>query len=317
MLIPFSILLYDPNVIFPFITLKAFTFHALILFSLFITTIILLFDKSTQNLLWELTNNQIIKIYILFILLISLISLFSSNSIYSFAGSIERLDGIYLYFSLTYLIILLNLLVTKNQWKIIFISIIIVGLILFTFQFFQYSNKVYRPGSLINHPAFLSSYYLLCIGSMFVFCRIYFSEKRKFYNYIIKFGIIAIFCYGILIAGTRSSGVALILTTILIFYIERKKYLNSKISYFIIFLIIAFIYFIYSKDVNFRLFDIINDNSTINSRLINYKISFESINPLNFPFPITIAVLPKILIEAESISTFLRINFPLLKSSTI
>ena len=278
-LIPFCILLYDTNVIFPFITLKAFAFHALILFSLFITTIIFIFDHSTQNLLWKLINDKIIKIYIIFISLISIISLFSYNPIYSFAGTIERLDGIYLYFSLTYLIILLNLIVNKNQWKIIFINIIGVGLILFTFQYFQYSSGIFRPGSLINHPVFLSSYYLLCIGSMVVICRLYYSEKTKSINFIIKLTAITIFCYGILISGTRSSGVALILTTITILYIERKKYLNFKSGFIVIFVILIFLYYIYSKDIKFRIFDVINDNSTINSRLINYKISFESINP--------------------------------------
>jgi O-antigen ligase len=80
-------------------------------------------------------------------------------------------------------------------------------------------------------------------------------------------------------SGTRSSGVALILTTILILYIERKKYLNFKNGFIVIFISIIFFYYIYSKDIKFRIFDIINDNSTISSRLINYQISFESINP--------------------------------------
>jgi hypothetical protein len=68
MAMPLCALLYDPNVIFPFITLKAFSFHSLMLIGLTLSSFLLLIDDELLQKFFKLFDNKTFKSYLLLLL---------------------------------------------------------------------------------------------------------------------------------------------------------------------------------------------------------------------------------------------------------
>ena len=290
---PISALLYDPNVIFPFITLKAFVFHSLSLLGLILFSLLFFLDEKLRINLLLLFNNKLFKSYLIYLLLIFISGIFSENQFNSFWGSSERADGIYLQLFCFYLTVVSCVILNNNQWKMVFISIISVSIILFVFQLFQFNRHYYRPGSFLNQPTFLASFYLISIGSCFLLNSLINNNKLKLIYQIITYSLAFIFIFGILISGTRASLLALILSVAVMYIYKRKEIqFNYTLIHFILSVTLilgSLLFAIYllnfelNKSIS-RMFVFEGNFETLNSRLINILISLKAINPFDVGF---------------------------------
>ena len=134
---PICALLYDPNVIFQFITLKAFVFHSLSLLGLILFSLLFFLDEKLRINLQLLFKNKLFNSYLIYLLLIVISGIFSENQFNSFMGSSERADGIYLQLFCFYLTVVSCVILNNSHWKMVFISLISVSAILFIFQLFR------------------------------------------------------------------------------------------------------------------------------------------------------------------------------------
>ena len=164
---PLCALLYDPNVIFPFISPKAFAFHVLVLSELILSSALLITDKELRMQLFALPKSKIFKSYLIYFLFISISGLLAENSLLALWGSPERADGIYLRVFCIYSMVISVLLLNRHHWKQLFLVTILTGVILLFFQWSQYTRNISRPGSLLNQPTFLASFYIYAIASCF------------------------------------------------------------------------------------------------------------------------------------------------------
>ena len=283
---PFCALLYDPNVIFPFITLKAFSFHSLMLIGLTLSSFLLLIDDELLQKFFNLFDNKTFKSYLLLLVLIFISGLFAENSFTALWGTSERADGIYLHIFCFYLTLISVLILSKGNWNLVISSIICVSLILLYFQIMQDSRGYFRPGSLLNQPTFLASFYLTSIGSCLLLAV---TRGNSILNTILKlflFFLIILFIYGIFISGTRASLIGTFFALIVIFLnsykINKRIFvLCTSISISILLIILLKYYFSERIDGFNRIIDLGNNYSSIQSRLINIFISLNSINPIN------------------------------------
>lgn len=290
---PICALLYDPNVIFPFITLKAFVFHSLSLLGLILFSLLFFLDEKLRINLQLLFKNKLFNSYLIYLLLIVISGIFSENQFNSFMGSSERADGIYLQLFCFYLTVVSCVILNNNQWKMVFISLISVSAILFIFQLFQFNRDYYRPGSFLNQPTFLASFYLISIGICVLLNVLINNNRFKLVFQTIIFSLIGIFIFGIFISGTRASLLALILS-IFIIYIFHNKKIKFNLNLFRISIILGLIFggilislyllnFELNKSVS-RIFIAEGNLETLNSRLINILISLKAINPFDVGF---------------------------------
>jgi len=290
---PICALLYDPNVIFPFITLKAFVFHSLSLLGLILFSLLFFLEEKLRINLLLLFNNKLFKSYLIYLLLIVISAIFSENHFNSFWGSSERADGIYLQLFCFYLTVVSCIILNNNQWKMVFISLISVSVILFIFQLFQFNRNYYRPGSFLNQPTFLASFYLISIGSCFLLNSLIKNNRFKLICQIITYSLAFIFLFGIFISGTRASLLALILSVAVIYiYNSEKIKFNFTLVQFILIVTLIFgglLFAIYllnfelNKSIS-RIFIAEGSLDTLNSRLINILISLKAINPFDVGF---------------------------------
>jgi len=282
---PLCALLYDPSVIFPFITLKAFAFHSLVLLGLALSSTLLLIDNQIRQKLFFIFDNKTFKAYLLLLFFIFISGLFAENSLIALWGTSERADGIYLHIFCLYLTIISVLILKKHHWNLVFYAIIFISLILLYFQMMQDGRGFFRPGSLLNQPTFLASIYLISIGS----CLLLAVEKNNNILKMFLFILTFLFIYGIFISGTRASLIATVFALVVVFFnlykIDKKVFITLfSIAIAAIIIIIIKYYFFKTSDGFYRIIDFSNNYSSIQSRLINLLISLNSINPLNGGF---------------------------------
>jgi hypothetical protein len=225
---PFTILIFDLDVIFPFITPKFSAFECLMIIN---CTLLIFFGKITSNLSTIKCDNRIFKAHILILIGFTVTTLFSYNSVISLWGTVERREGLIFYLLITCWWISIQISIGKYDWNILSFIFIFIGLFLFIIQLIQYTNNQYRPSSLLNNPTFLSSYYAFSVACAWSLWRkinhINSNQKlRSFVNYfplivrIIKLPIIkreffvvnylltlciSIFLFGINLTGTRTA----------------------------------------------------------------------------------------------------------------
>jgi O-antigen ligase len=292
MAMPLCALLYDPNVIFPFITLKAFAFHSLSLLSLILCSILFFIDEKFRINLWLLFSNKLFQSNLIYFSFIIISGIFSENYFVSLWGTSERADGIFLQLFCFYLTVAACTVLNTNQWKMVFISLISVSVILFIFQILQFSRSYYRPGSLLNQPTFLASFYVISIGSCLLLNSTMNHSRFNLLYKSITYSLIIVFILGIIISGTRASFLAITLALAAIYFFYKKISLKQAllvgaISLLLILggLLIAFNLFNldFNKSIT-RIFNIQGNLTTLHSRLINVLISLNAINPIEVGF---------------------------------
>lgn len=284
---PLCALLYDPNVIFPFITPKAFAFHALVLCELVMSSVLLMTDQQLREKLFLLSKSKIFKSYLIYFLFISISGFLAENSLVAMWGSPERADGIYLRVFCIYSMLIGSLLLNYNHWRLLFLTIIITGIILLFFQWGQYTRNVTRPGSLLNQPTFLASFYIFAIASCFLLNALIVQLKFRLIVYFLALGLTLSFVIGIIISGTRSSLLAVVFSFLVVYLWHFKKNITSQTIGIatILALLLIFVctlnFSIDGTDAISRLISITKNYSSVESRLINVEISLSSMSPLH------------------------------------
>lgn len=238
-LVPFTLLVVDSNVLFPFITTKALIFRFLVSVAFIFAVWLYLINPGS----FPKKNYFFIALVIFFIANI-LSTIFSINPYRSFWGNAERMEGLWsLFFYLSYLFLLITLFqFAPQKKKIIFISILIVSTLISLIQINQaFIEKINRPSATLGNATYIGFTNLLVI-----FLILFFLGETK--NQIEKFsylGLIVLNLVSLLSSQTRGSILGLLVGIffIFVFYIIFGKFKTSKkLVFFIIgfFLILGF-----------------------------------------------------------------------------
>jgi hypothetical protein len=197
-LIPFSLLIVDNNVLFPFITTKAIFFRILVTIGLVFALWLYLLNPNT----FPKKNYLFLAICFFFIANI-IATIFSVNPFRSFWGNAERMEGVWsLFFYLSYFFLLFTLFQFNHQAKkTIFYSILIVTTLISFIELQQaFIDKQERPSATLGNPTYIGFLNLLTI---FLILYFYFEAKTfKKYFYV---PLIALNFLSLIVSQTRGS----------------------------------------------------------------------------------------------------------------
>lgn len=295
-LIAFTPLLIDKGVFFPYTSPKSiFLRTILVLTSILFIAGFIFVDKFRGEVVQKvrvLFKNSLFISITSFVLLVGVSVIFSFNKYFAFWGSLERAEGfvafIYYFILASFLFIFFN----KKNWLNFFKLNLLVTLIVFSYQIFQFASGMGRPGPFLGNPTFLAGY---LIFSMIFSVILFGEEKGKFWKYFSVI-IFILSILGIFIAETRGTILGLAVGGfITLIYgaikgksINYKKFNLRKISIIILCISIAFsaIFFITRKSEVWqkvpglsRIAVISLEDSTTNTRLLNQKIALKTVDP--------------------------------------
>ena len=244
--IPFTLLIFDPNVLFPYITTKAIIFRILITVSLPFIFYLFLLDK---NPLEKLKSNYLFLSLVLFFLISSLSGFLGINPFRSFWGNAERMEGIwsFLFYLLYFFILYILFTYDPKIKKTIFYSFLIVSSLISIIEIYQYFTLgTQRPSATLGNPTYIGFFNLLI---SFVLLYFIFEEKKlltKLFYYLILF----LNLFSMLTSETRGSLLGLIfgILTFSFYYllfskIEKTKKIKIFTLSFFIFLIFTLLVF--------------------------------------------------------------------------
>ncbi|GIW65216.1 MAG: hypothetical protein KatS3mg093_195 [Candidatus Parcubacteria bacterium] len=252
--IPFTLLIVDSGVLFPFITTKALLFRSLVSLSfVFIVWLYLINPGSFPK------NNYLFLAIVLFLIANILSTVFSVTPYRSFWGNAERMEGLWsMFFYLGYLFLLLTIFqFSPERRKIIFISILIVTTLISLIQINQafFQGNV-RPSATLGNATYIGFVNLLMIFLILFF----FADSRNLSEKAIY--LLLIFVNFISLLGSQTRGSILGLLTGIIFalffyglFIKVKT--SKKILFFALgFLIILSFYFFLKTDFALKIIGI-------------------------------------------------------------
>lgn len=240
-LIPFTLLVVDSSVLFPFITTKALIFRSLVSVAFFLAAWLYLINPGS----FPKKNYLFLAIVIFFITNI-LSTVFSINPYRSFWGNAERMEGLWsMFFYLGYLFLLITLFqFAPEKKKTIFISILIVTTLISFIQINQaFFKGIVRPSATLGNATYVGFVNLLMIFLILFFL----SDSKNFVEKWIYLALIIVNFISLLGSQTRGSILGLLTGVFfaLIFYgFFVKIKASKKILFFILgFLIILGFYF--------------------------------------------------------------------------
>ncbi|GIW67324.1 MAG: hypothetical protein KatS3mg096_192 [Candidatus Parcubacteria bacterium] len=173
-LIPFTLLIVDNKVLFPFITTKAIFFRILVSIGLVLAIWLYLLNPNS----FPKKNYLLIAIALFFIANI-IATIFSVNPFRSFWGNAERMEGTWsLFFYLSYFFLLFTLFSFNPQAKkTIFYSILIVTTLISLLEIQQaFILKQERPSATLGNPTYIGFLNLLTI---FIILYFYFESRNR------------------------------------------------------------------------------------------------------------------------------------------
>jgi O-antigen ligase len=240
-LIPFSLLIVDNDVLFPFITTKAIFFRILVTIGLVFALWLYLLNPNTFP-----KKNYLFLAICLFFIANIVSTIFSVNPFRSFWGNAERMEGLWsLFFYLSYFFLLLTLFQFNPQAKkIIFYSILIVTTLISIIELRQaFILKEERPSATLGNPTYIGFLNLLTI---FLILYFYFEEKTfEKYFYV---PLIALNFLSLIASQTRGSILGLLvgIFVFVFFYLLLSKIETKKkilaLGLFFIFLVSFFFF---------------------------------------------------------------------------
>jgi O-antigen ligase/Tfp pilus assembly protein PilF len=241
-LIPFSLLIVDNNVLFPFITTKAIFFRILVSLGLVFALWLYLLNPDTFP-----KKNYLFLAICLFFIANIVSTIFSVNPFRSFWGNAERMEGLWsLFFYLSYFFLLFTLFQFNPQAKkTIFYSILIVTTLISIIELQQaFIYKEGRPSATLGNPTYIGFLNLLTI---FLILYFYFEAKNfEKYFYIL---LIVLNLLSLIASQTRGSILGLLVGIFVFFFfyfllskIETKKKILAFGLFFIF--LISFFFFL-------------------------------------------------------------------------
>ncbi len=179
--------------IFPFMALKNLLFR-------FIVLLISIFFVWYSIGIKKIRFGWIFLSFIIFFIIQTFSSIFGVNFYYSLFGNLERMDGLFhIFLLLIFLLILINILKTKQDWLKVFRSLSISTILMSLFYFLGYYGIRFSIISLdnsgtIGNTAFLGVYMVLVLFFLAI-AYVYDDSKKWKYFYIINIilGLIIVF----------------------------------------------------------------------------------------------------------------------------
>lgn len=282
-LVPFTLLIVDNNVLFPFITTKAIIFRILISFGLVLVVWLYLLTQKTfpyKNLLFIGA--------VLFFIANLVSTIFSLNPYRSFWGNAERMEGTWsLFFYLLYFSFLITLFQFEPKTKkTIFYSILIVTTIISLIEINQaFFLKQERPSATLGNPTYIGFMNLLMI---FLIIYFLFEKKIKLISLrnIFYFLLILINFLSLIASQTRGSILGLLAGIFagIIFYLLFSK-INLKRKVLVFSLIAVFLlgfYFFLKTEIALnipgikRIAETLQNPSSIFPRIFAWKIFYDA-----------------------------------------
>jgi len=281
--VPFTLLIFDSNVLFPYITTKAIIFRILITITLPFAFYLFLLDK---NPLEKLKSNYLLLSFFLFFFFYSLSGFLGLNPFRSFWGNAERMEGIWsLLFYLFYFFILFLLFTLEpNYKKTLFYSFLIISFFISFIEIQQYFTLgAKRPSATLGNPTYIGFFNLLIF---FVILYFIFEEKNSltkfFYFLVMIFNLISL-----LTSETRGSLLGLFIGILAFFLyyfffskierIKKIKIFAFSLSFFLVFLFLIYYTPIASKLPGFnRLNETLRNPISVFPRLFAWKIFFDA-----------------------------------------
>jgi O-antigen ligase len=240
-LIPFSLLIVDNNVLFPFITTKAIFFRILVTIGLVFALWLYFLNPNTFP-----KKNYLFLAICLFFIANIIATIFSINPYRSFWGNAERMEGLWsLFFYLSYFFLLLTLFQFNPQVKkTIFYSILIVTTLISLIEIQQtFVYKQDRPSATLGNPTYIGFLNLLTI-----FLILYFYFEAKTFEKYFYIPLILLNLLSLISSQTRGSilGFLVGIFVFSFFYLLFSKIETKKkilvFSLFFIFLISFFFF---------------------------------------------------------------------------
>jgi O-antigen ligase len=242
-LIPFSLLIVDNNILFPFITTKAIVFRILVTIGLVFALWLYLLNPNTFP-----KENYLFLAICLFFIANIIATIFSINPYRSFWGNAERMEGLWsLFFYLSYFFLLFTLFQFNPQAKkTIFYSILIVTTLISLIEFQQaFIYKQDRPSATLGNPTYIGFLNLLTI-----FLILYFYFEAKLFEKYFYVLLIALNFLSLIASQTRGSILGLLVGIFIFsfFYLLLSKIeTRKKILVFSLFFICFLSFFFFLK----------------------------------------------------------------------
>ncbi len=234
-IIPLSLLIVDPYVLFPFITTKALIFRSLVSIALVLGVIIVAKTDKVINY----KNPLFISVTLFFIANI-LATFLGIDYFRSFWGNAERMEGLWsmFFYYLYFLLLTICFNINPSYKKYYFFLFIAVSVIISLYQinefvnsFLQSGNIDVRPYSSLGNATYVGFFTLLMLFAIFIFL---FDEKDSANRLIFSLAALINF-FAMIASQTRGSLLGLLSGSIafFIFYILfSEKTLQKRIFLF-------------------------------------------------------------------------------------
>ncbi len=278
-LIPFTLLIVDNNVLFPFITTKALIFRSLVVLGLVFALWLYLLNPGTFP-----QKNYLFLAIVLFFIANLISTIFSVHPYRSFWGNAERMEGLWsLFFYLAYFFLLLTLFqFNPKAKKTIFLSILIVTTIISLIEINQaFVLKQERPSATLGNPTYIGFMNLLTIFLIFYFL---FENKFKISDFKTFLYLILILINLISLIASQTRGSILgLLTGIFagtVFYLLFSEIQTKKkiLIFTLFFLFLVAFYFFLQTELSLkipglkRIAETLQNPASVFPRLYAWKI---------------------------------------------
>jgi tetratricopeptide (TPR) repeat protein len=286
---------FDAKVFFPFVSTKALLIRGVVALGWLLMVGGTMFSKEYRahifNRVHTIMRHPLVWSVALFMLAYTMSALFAVNRVKAFWGDVERAEGVVGMVSFFGAFLLMALLWDERWWKWWFRAGIGVGVVLFVHALIQAIGGINRPGSWLGNPIYLAVFFLfmLCAGIVLVA-----QEKRGSVWRVVVLGAIPVALVGMLLTETRGV-VAGILAALAVLgvWMASKKDVGAKIKRMGItmlgLLVLGTGLFVTTHNAIFwqnvpgvdRLAKFSLQDTTLNTRLLSTKISWDAINPAN------------------------------------
>ncbi|KKS81408.1 MAG: Tetratricopeptide TPR_2 repeat protein [Candidatus Wolfebacteria bacterium GW2011_GWC1_43_10] len=299
-------LIIDASVFFPYITGKVMLVRLMVLLA---STLFFLgfvfrqsFRKDIYRKLTILFKNPLFLSAVLFFLIYFLGTIFAVDQFRAFFGDVERGEG-FLGMASFFGFFLFSLLVfEKKDWLTFFKISLLVGLVLFVNESYQWLVLGQdRPSSYTGNPIYLATYFLFVILAAIFVVSESVLIKNTFSRLwrILAWAIIPLSILGIFVTETRGVIVGLVVSVLLLllYFIWKGKEICiwkglslRKLGIGLLILSVVFGCFFYlTKSSSFwqnvpgldRLAQMNFNDATLQTRLISLGVSWNAIKPTN------------------------------------
>lgn len=283
---PFTVLIVSGSMFFPFITGKNFTFRIITEIISLLWIILMMFDPRYRP-----KKSWVLIFFAVFVGAMFLSSIFGENFYRSFWSNYERMEGLVTFIHLlAYFLVLSSVMKTEKMWAWFFNTNLGASLIVAAYGLLQLidpakygTHQGNRLDATLGNASYLAIY---MVFNIFLALMFFFKQKSPFrWVYAVIIALESVVLY---YTETRGSILGIILgfliSAILIAFLSKEKKVKIRISAALAAVVAAVSLFIVFKTSDFvksssvlrRFADISFTETTTESRLTIWKMSWEA-----------------------------------------